>query len=192
MGRSPSRTSAAWPRSSCGRSIASSRGPRARRTCPPRARRPICPRRALRHEATGPDGNNVHNARVTDSELVRERLAAEVGAIRKQAPFTVALAYPSPYATGMSSLGYQRIYRAIMETSGMACERTFLDDAAERDLGKQTRLLTYESLRPVEDLPVIAFSVAYEFELAGLVTMLDHANIPALREDRGQGHPFVL
>ena len=126
------------------------------------------------------------------SELVRERLAAEVGAIRKQAPFTVALAYPSPYAAAMSSLGYQRIYRAIMETSGMACERVFLDDAAERDLLKQTRPLTYESLRAIEELPVIAFSVAYEIELSGLVVMLDRANIPAFREDRGEGHPFVL
>ena len=126
------------------------------------------------------------------SELVRERLAAEVGAIRKQAPFTVALAYPSPYAAAMSSLGYQRIYRAIMETAGMACERVFLDDDAERDLLKQSRPLTYESLRPIEELPVVAFSVAYEIELTGLVIMLDRANIPALREDRGQGHPFVL
>jgi radical SAM superfamily enzyme YgiQ (UPF0313 family) len=129
---------------------------------------------------------------VTHSELVRERLAAEIGAIRKQAPFTVALAYPSPYATGMSSLGYQRIYRAIMETPGMACERAFLDDEAERELSKQTQVLTYESLRPIEELPVIAFSVAYEVELAGVVAMLDAARVPAFREDRDGGHPFVL
>ena len=49
----------------------------------------------------------------------------------KQAPFTIALTYPSPYGAAMSSLGYQRIYRAIMETSGMACERVVLDDEAD-------------------------------------------------------------
>ena len=124
--------------------------------------------------------------------LVRERLAAEIGAIGKQAPFTVALAYPSPYATAMSSLGYQRIYRAIMETPGMACERVFLDDEAERDITVQGRPLTYESLRPMEELPVIAFSVAYEIELTGVVQMLDSANVPALREERSERHPFVL
>ena len=123
---------------------------------------------------------------------MRERLAAEVGAIVKQAPFTVALAYPSPYATAMSSLGYQRIYRAIMEAPGMACERVFLDDDAERDLTAQKRPLTYESLRPLEELPVVAFSVAYEIELAGLVRMLDAANVPALRDERSERHPFVL
>jgi len=64
--------------------------------------------------------------------VVRRRLADETGRISKQAPMTVALAYPSPYGAAMSSLGYQRIYRAIMETSGLACERVFLDDEADR------------------------------------------------------------
>ena len=126
------------------------------------------------------------------SERVRERLAAEIGGARKQAPLMVALAYPSPYAAGMSSLGFQRIYRAINETEGMACERAFLDDEAERDLAAQTQPRTYESLRPLEDFSIVAFSVAYEIELAGVVAMLDRAQIPALREERDARHPFVL
>ncbi len=134
----------------------------------------------------------MHNARVSFSDRVRERLAAEVGGARKQAPFTVALAYPSPYAAGMSSLGYQRIWRAINETNGMACERAFLDDEAERDLKLEKHPLTYESLRPIEEFPVIAFSVAYEIELAGVVAMLDAANVPLFREERDAHHPFVL
>jgi radical SAM superfamily enzyme YgiQ (UPF0313 family) len=119
---------------------------------------------------------------VKDYPLIRKRLADEVGAMPKQAPFTIALAYPSPYEAAMSSLGYQRIYRAIQETPGMACERTFDGDPP----------LTYESLRPIEDLPVIAFSVAYETELAGLVRILDAAKVPAFREDRRPGDPFIL
>jgi len=46
-------------------------------------------------------------------DIVAERLAAEVGTLRKDAPEAVALAYPSPYAVGMSSLGFQTIYREI-------------------------------------------------------------------------------
>jgi radical SAM superfamily enzyme YgiQ (UPF0313 family) len=136
--------------------------------------------------------HRVRNRSAAVREQARVRLAAEVGAMPKQAPFTVALTYPSPYAAAMSSLGYQRIYRAIQETPGMACERAFLDDAAERDLTQQTQPLTYESSRPIEDLAVIAFSVAYEIELAGVVTMLDAANVPAMREDRDDKHPFIL
>ena len=129
---------------------------------------------------------------VLDRELVRRRLTDEVGALRKQAPLTVALAYPSPYGAAMSSLGFQRIYRSIMEADGMACERVFLDDAAERDLSTQGRPVTYESLRGIDEYPIVAFSVAYEIELAGLVAMLDAANVPALREERDARHPFVL
>ena len=123
---------------------------------------------------------------------MRRRLRAERGAIPKQAPFTIALCYPSPYAAGMSSLGYQRVYRALQEMDGVACERAFLDDEAERDLERQTRPHTYESLRPIDELPVIALSVAYELEIAGVVRMLDAAGVPALRAERGEGAPFVL
>ncbi len=129
---------------------------------------------------------------LTFASLVRRRLADEIGRMTKEAPFTVALTYPSPYGAGMSSLGYQRIYRAIMETSGLACERVFLDDAAETDITLQTRPLSYESLRPLEAFPVIAVSVAYELEIAGLIQMLVAADIPVRRSERDHRHPFVL
>jgi len=124
--------------------------------------------------------------------LVRRRLADEVGRLDKQAPFTVALTYPSPYPAAMSSLGYQRIYRAIMESPGLACERVVLDDEAETDLCAQSRPLSYESGRPLEEFPVVAASVAYEIEIGGLVRLLDAASIPPLREERDDRHPFVL
>ncbi|MGZ3456163.1 MAG: radical SAM protein, partial [Polyangiales bacterium] len=124
-------------------------------------------------------------------ETVRRRLATEVGAIAKQAPFTAALVYPSPYRAGMSSLGYQRIYRAIMESPGLACERAFLDDDAEPGT-KAPLLLTYESLRPVGDFPVVALSVAYELEIAGMIQVLEASGIPIFQEDRDDRHPFVL
>ena len=123
---------------------------------------------------------------------VRERLAAERGRLDKEAPFAVALLYPSPYGAGMSSLGYQRIYRAVQEAPGLAGERVFLDDEAETDFSKQTRPLTYEKERPLEDFPVIATSVAYELEIAGLVAMLDAAGIPVRRDERDERHPFIL
>lgn len=123
---------------------------------------------------------------------IRERLADEVGRLDKQAPFTVALTYPSPYAAAMSSLGYQRIYRAIMESPGLACERVVLDDEAENDLAAQARPISYESRTPLDVFPVIAASVAYEIEIGGLLRLLDAASIPALRDERDERHPFVL
>jgi radical SAM superfamily enzyme YgiQ (UPF0313 family) len=125
-------------------------------------------------------------------ETIRRRLDDEVGRIVKQAPFTVALAYPSPYAVAMSSLGFQRIYRAIMETPGLACERAFLsDDDADPGIPEE-RPLTYESRTPLDQFPVVAVSVAYELEIAGLVRLLDAARIPVRRTERTDSHPFLL
>jgi len=120
---------------------------------------------------------------------IRNRLDRETGRVDKDAPFRVALTYPSPYHTGMSSLGFLQVYRLIQEEPGMCCERAFLPD------GKDTSHITprsYETQRPLSSFPVVALSVAYELEIAGLIRLLEGAGIPALRRDRDARHPFVL
>jgi len=113
-----------------------------------------------------------------------ERLAAEVGTIHKQATRAIALCYPSPYAVGMSSLGFQTVYRLLNGMPDVAAERAFLpDDAAAARVAREP-LRTYESARPVGDFSIVAFSLAYELELAGLVDCLDLAGIPAFADER--------
>jgi hypothetical protein len=130
---------------------------------------------------------------VKTRDRIRERLLAETGRLSSEAPFTVALLYPSPYGAAMSSLGYQRIYRAIHEAGGLSCERFVLDDEAEGKPLEQTRPVSYESLRGLDEFPVVATSVAYEGEIAGFLTMLEAAGIPPLRTERSpEKHPFVL
>ena len=122
--------------------------------------------------------------------LIRQRLADEVGRLTKEAPLRVCLAYPSPYRVGMSSLGFQRIYRSFMEAPGLCCERAFLADDASVE--PPETVVTYESLTPIGNFPIIALSVAYELEVAGLIQLLTAAGIPPLREERTDRHPFVL
>jgi radical SAM superfamily enzyme YgiQ (UPF0313 family) len=125
------------------------------------------------------------------NRIIEQRLRAEVGAIAKQAPLRVALAYPSPYAVAMSSLGFQRIYRAIQEADGIMCERAFLPDGAPQ--GDTNELpVTYESRTPLTDFPIVALSVAYELELGGVIQILQQAGLPPLREERDERHPFIL
>lgn len=131
-------------------------------------------------------------AKPTFRDRVRARLADERGRVDKQAPGAVALVYPSPYAAAMSSLGYQSIYRAIMDAPDLACERAFLDDDAERDLATQTPALTYESLRPISAFSVIGVSVAYEIEIGQLARLLDASGIAALRSDRTAADPLII
>jgi len=125
------------------------------------------------------------------AEIV-ERMRDERGVIDKEAPEPVALAYPSPYRVGMSSLGYQTLYRSINASDGRAAHRAFLPDDVSASKRSRMPLVTYERLRPVSDYPVIAFSVAYEAELAGLIQVLELAGVPPLSEDRNERHPFVL
>jgi radical SAM superfamily enzyme YgiQ (UPF0313 family) len=117
-------------------------------------------------------------------EIRAQRLTAEVGTLRKQGALRVALVYPSPYGVGMSSLGFQTIYRELNALAGVSAERAFLPDDARAARRAREPLCTYESGRPVSDFPVVAFSLAYELELAGLVDCLDLAGIPALAAER--------
>src|SRR5687767_760069 len=126
-------------------------------------------------------------------DLIRTRLEREVGRIDKQAPWRVALTYPSPYTVGMSSLGFQQIYRLLQAMPGVACERVFLPDGGDRaGVTEIEAPVSYETLRPLGQFPLIAVSVAYELELAGLLRMLHAAGVPVLAKDRDANHPLVI
>lgn len=123
---------------------------------------------------------------------IRARIADERGTLRKDAPEAIALLYPSPYAAGMSSLGFQTIYRTVNGTPARAAHRAFLPDDVPAFRAARTPLFTYEGERPVADYPIVAVSVAYELEIAGLIEALEVAGIPPLAEDRDERHPFIL
>lgn len=123
---------------------------------------------------------------------IRQRMSEEHGTLVNEDPEAVAFLYPSPYSVGMSSLGYQSLYRQMNTTPGRSAHRAFLPDDVERFRTSRTPLFTYEGDRPVADYPVVAVSVAYELEIAGLVQALELAGIPPLAEDRDGRHPFIL
>ncbi len=128
-------------------------------------------------------------------QLREERLAAERGTLYAQADLAIALCYPSPYHVGMSSLGFQTIYRELHALPGVTAERAFLPDDVRAARAHRESLCCYESNRPVADFPIVAFSLSYELELAGLVNCLDLAGIPVLSAERdlsGRRWPLVV
>jgi radical SAM superfamily enzyme YgiQ (UPF0313 family) len=123
----------------------------------------------------------------------RQRLlAAEQGTLIKIARQRVALCYPSPYHVGMSSLGFQSIYREVHAHPGATAERAFLPDDVAAFRASRTPVFTLESGTPLGQFPVLAFSVAYELELPGLFTLLQLAGIPLLASERSGGWPLVV
>ena len=53
-------------------------------------------------------------------------------------------------------------------------------------------ILSYEAERPIGDYPIVALSVAYELEIAGVLRLLQGAGIPILASERGPRDPIVL
>jgi radical SAM superfamily enzyme YgiQ (UPF0313 family) len=118
----------------------------------------------------------------------RALLADERGTLYKEAELRVALVYPSPYRAAMSSLGYQQIYRTLHAMHGVAADRAMLPDEGSTERG----LVTLETGQPVGGYPMLAYSVAYELEIAGVVETLERANVPVLVSERDHRHPLVI
>ncbi len=128
-------------------------------------------------------------------EPIRARLEDEVGTLFKDAALRIALCYPSPYHVGMSSLGFQTIYREICLHEGATAERAFLpDDEAAILAHREARapIVTYESQRPISQCDALAFSVSYELELTGLFEMLELSGLPLHADERDARHPLVI
>ena len=124
-------------------------------------------------------------------DQIKRLVAEETGPPMTRGGRRVALVYPSPYRAGMSSLGYQWILRRLRE-SGISAERCFLPDDPKTCRRRQQAPLTYETLSPLAQFPLIAISLAYELELAGVLELLRLAGIPALREERGPQDPIII
>src|SRR5438128_2788242 len=125
-------------------------------------------------------------------EPIRASIADEQGTLHKQAATRIALCYPSPYHVGMSSLGFQTIYREIHAHPGAAAERAFLPDDVAAWRAARVPLCTYETQAEVSQFCCLAFSVSYELEITGIFDMLELAGIPPLRSQRSAKDPLIV
>jgi len=125
-------------------------------------------------------------------EPLRARLADEQGTLHKQAAVRIALCYPSPYHVGMSSLGFQTIYREIHQHPEATAERAFLPDDVAAWREARVPLCTDETQSEVSQFACLAFSVSYELELTGVFEMLELSGLPLHRDERSPRHPLVV
>jgi radical SAM superfamily enzyme YgiQ (UPF0313 family) len=129
-------------------------------------------------------------------ERARAVLAREVGYVQKAhgGRVRVALIFPNTYYVGMSSLGFQTVYRLFNDLDEVVCERAFLPAKQElhAQLASGAPLLTLESQTPVADFDVIAFSVSFEWDYTNVVSILRLAGMPARAEARSGRHPLVI
>ncbi|MCP3963650.1 MAG: radical SAM protein [bacterium] len=100
------------------------------------------------------------------------------------ATYRLALAYANAYEVGMSSLGFQRVYKLVHEAPEWACERFFSDGAGMPR--------SVETDTPLDQFGAVAFSVSFEEDYLNLLRMLDRAGIPLRRRDRTRWDPVIL
>jgi radical SAM superfamily enzyme YgiQ (UPF0313 family) len=124
--------------------------------------------------------------------LRKHLLEAEYGTIRKDAPTRVGLCYPNPYHTGMSSLGFQVIYRMINAHPSASAERIFLPDDVSTYRKKRWQPISVEEGRTLDQFDLLAFSVAYDLDIPGFFELLSLSGVPILREERGRHDPPVI
>jgi radical SAM superfamily enzyme YgiQ (UPF0313 family) len=128
--------------------------------------------------------------------LLRERLAAEGGTIKKAwgGRISVALIYPNRYSVGMSSLGFQVVYALLNKRDDVVAERAFLPEDQELSLrlGAGKGLFSLESQSPLKSFDIIAFSLSFENDYPNILTILDASKIPLLQKDRGRDYPLVM
>jgi len=120
----------------------------------------------------------------------KARLAAETGARHKswKNKIRVALVYPNHYAVGMSSLGFQTVYRLLNTMDNVVCERVFLPDPGHGPAD----VVSLESASALQAFHCVAFSLSFENDYANMVEILQKAELPLLSVQRGSSLPLIL
>ncbi len=99
----------------------------------------------------------------------------------------MGLVYPNTYRTGMSNLGFQRVYHLINQEPDIACERIFLPAPGQ----KHAAVISCETGQPLQRFDIILFSISFENDYIHLVDILRQAGIPPRSSDRHHLHPLV-
>ena len=99
----------------------------------------------------------------------------------------VALVYPNTYKAGMSSLGFQTVYRLANEIETVSCERVFLPDTRK----PHPEIKSLETGLPLDQFDMILFSISFENDFLNLARIFRAAGIPLRSSDRNHIHPLV-
>ncbi|MFH1077159.1 MAG: TIGR03960 family B12-binding radical SAM protein [Pseudomonadota bacterium] len=106
----------------------------------------------------------------------------------------VALAFPDLYEIGMSYVGLQILYHILNSKELVSAERVFVpaEDMEARLREKGVPLFSLESRTPVSSFDIVGFSLLYELNYTGVLTILDLSGIPFYSCERNNAHPFVI
>ena len=129
-------------------------------------------------------------------EKTKQRLDKEIGTVYKPhaGKLKVALAFPNTYYVGMSSLGFQTIYKLLNDRDDVVCERVFLPEQSDIEYIASSRmpLFTMESQTPVRSFDVLAFSISYELDYPNILKVLALSGLNEKADERDRNGPLVI
>lgn len=96
---------------------------------------------------------------------------------KDKSKLNVWCAFPAVYNFGMSALGYLTVYKLIDSIEGIFAERIFTD--------------TQKTHLKAADVDLITFSLSFELDFLGILSILEKYNIPFLAKDRGEEYPII-
>ncbi len=104
----------------------------------------------------------------------------------------ICLCFPELYEVGMSSLGFNIVYRLLNSFDNTACERCFLPAEDLRDflIDKNIELFSLESKTPLREFDALGFTINSELNFINFLWMLYLAKIPLAEKQRKR--PLVI
>jgi radical SAM superfamily enzyme YgiQ (UPF0313 family) len=125
----------------------------------------------------------------------KDKLAFEEGySLKHEDGLRIALCYPNTYGIGMANLGLHTMYELFNRIPEVSCERAFLPDRDEMAEYERSGapLMSLETLTPLRDFDVIAFSISFETDYLNMARMLQLSGIPVWASERNEFHPLIV
>ncbi|MCS7150406.1 MAG: radical SAM protein [Caldimicrobium sp.] len=112
--------------------------------------------------------------------MERNYLSFERNTIRKKwrGRLPIALIFPNTYPLGMANLGFLSLYESLNSYKEIVCERFFFESSPEAR--------SLESKTPLEEFPIILFSVPFEGDFVNILSILLKGKIPLNPIERAQ------
>lgn len=124
-------------------------------------------------------------------------LGLEYGAYNKpwdSATVRMAMIFPDLYEIGISNYGHRMLYSLVNNQPKYLCDRAYAPAKDMFDRLKTTKLPLYgiESLQPLKNFELLAFTLQYELNYTSILGVLDSANIPFRTVNRDDNYPILI
>lgn len=107
---------------------------------------------------------------------------------------SIVFAFPDKYEIGVSNLGVRVLYYVVNKEDGLVADRAYAPEFDCKDALEKNNVKLYavESKKPLKEFDFVGFSLQYELAYPTVLKMLELADIPVKRKERGENDPIIV